>query len=122
MLYLWKGFIWTLKGGSYVEKGAAHKCDRDSKLFGVGRVHNQRFIKGFSRTAYPMTQLTCKGVKFKWIRECEKSFQDLKRRLTSTLMLAILKGLEGFVVYVCKERNRMKRSRDTPSLIKCEYL
>jgi hypothetical protein len=84
--------------------------------------YNQRFIKRFSRTAYPTTQLTCKGVKFKWIRECEKSFQELKRRLTSALMLALLKKLEGFVVYICKERNRMKRSRDTPSLIKCEYL
>ncbi|KAL9391819.1 hypothetical protein Peur_015739 [Populus x canadensis] len=76
--------------------------------------YNQRFIKGFSRTAYPITQLTCKGVKFKWIRECKKSFQELKKRLTFALMVAFLKGLEGFVVYVCKERNRMKISRDTP--------
>ena len=33
-----------------------------------------------------MTGLTRKGVKFEWDDLCEKAFQELKRRLTSTLI------------------------------------
>ena len=42
----------------------------------------RRFIEGFSNIAKPMTKLTKKGVKFEWDEECEKSFQELKRRLS----------------------------------------
>lgn len=38
----------------------------------------RRFIEGFSKIARPLTQLTQKGVSFKWSEACEKSFQELK--------------------------------------------
>ena len=47
------------------------------------------FIEDFSRLAAPMTRLTRKGVKFEWNDLCEKSFKDLKMRLTSALILIV---------------------------------
>uniref|UniRef100_A0A6N2KT27 Reverse transcriptase domain-containing protein n=1 Tax=Salix viminalis TaxID=40686 RepID=A0A6N2KT27_SALVM len=43
----------------------------------------QRFIEGFSTIASPLTRLTCKEIKFVWSKECEGSFQELKKRPTS---------------------------------------
>ena len=50
----------------------------------------KRFIEDFSRLAAPMTKLTRKEVKFEWNDLCEKAFQELKRRLTSTPILIVL--------------------------------
>jgi len=59
----------------------------------------RRFIEGFSKLALPLTQLTRKGQVYVWDAKCEKSFQELKKRLTSAIVL-ILKNLkESFVVY-----------------------
>ena len=41
----------------------------------------RRFIEGFSTIASPLTKLTRKEVRFNWSKECEESFQELKRRL-----------------------------------------
>jgi hypothetical protein len=49
--------------------------------------------------ASPLTKLTRKEVKFIWSKEYEESFQELKERLTSALVLAIPLGIEGFMVY-----------------------
>ncbi|CAL2257126.1 unnamed protein product [Prunus armeniaca] len=59
----------------------------------------RRFIKDFSRIAAPMTKLTQKGVKFIWTQECEKSFQELKTRLTTAPILIIPERDIGYVVY-----------------------
>ena len=49
----------------------------------------RRFIKGFSQIALPLTKLTRKNTQFLWNPDCEKSFQDLKGRLTSTPVLIL---------------------------------
>jgi hypothetical protein len=59
----------------------------------------RRFIEGFSIIASPLTKLTRKEVKFIWSKEYEESFQELKKRLTSALVLAIPLGIEVFMVY-----------------------
>src|SRR5262249_31287922 len=59
----------------------------------------RRFIQDFSSLAFPLTNLTRKDVKFVWTKECEKSFQELKTRLTSALVLSLPDGSGGFVVY-----------------------
>jgi len=59
----------------------------------------QRFIEGFSKLALPLTQLTRKGQAYVWVAECEKSFQELKKRLTSAPMLILPNPKESFVVY-----------------------
>ena len=50
---------------------AAHQLDG---LAGYYR----RFIGNFSKIAKPMTELLKKDTKFKWTKECEASFQELK--------------------------------------------
>ena len=49
----------------------------------------RRFIEDFSRLAAPMTKLTWKEVKFEWNDSCERAFQELKWRLTSTPILVV---------------------------------
>jgi hypothetical protein len=46
-----------------------------------------------------MTRLTQKETKWEWTPECEKSFQELKKRLTIAPVLALPSGTKGFVVY-----------------------
>ncbi|KAH9671308.1 Endonuclease [Citrus sinensis] len=58
-----------------------------------------RFVEGFSKIATSLTRLTRKNAKFQWDDDCEKSFQELKARLTSAPVLTLPSGNEGFVVY-----------------------
>ena len=59
----------------------------------------RRFIEGLSKIARPVTSLTQKGKEFKWIEACEKSFQELKTRLTTTPILTLPDIHRSFVVY-----------------------
>ena len=59
----------------------------------------RRFTKGFSTIVSPLTKLTRKEVRFIWWKECEESLQELKRRLTSSPVLYIPSGIEGFATY-----------------------
>ena len=59
----------------------------------------RRFIEGFSKIAGPLHCLTRKGVKFEWTDRCEGSFQTLKEKLTSALVLTLPEGNKGFEVY-----------------------
>ena len=61
--------------------------------------HYRRFVEGFSQIATPLMQLTRKSVKFHWSIECEKSFQELKRRLNSAPVLTVPISTKGFVIY-----------------------
>ena len=59
----------------------------------------RRFVEGFSSIAAPLTTLTKKKSKFEWTDTCEKSFQELKDRLTSTPTLTLPKCGENYTVY-----------------------
>ncbi|KAL5579962.1 hypothetical protein UlMin_012404 [Ulmus minor] len=59
----------------------------------------RRFVEGFSRIVGPLTTLTRKNVRFTWTEDCEKSFQELKKRLTTAPVLVIPSGNDGFVIY-----------------------
>ena len=59
----------------------------------------RRFVEGFSMIASPLTKLTRKHAKFKWIDECEQAFQELKHRLTTAPVLVSPLGTGNFVVY-----------------------
>ena len=59
----------------------------------------RRFIEGFSRIATPMTRLTRKEVKFELDDRCEEAFQELKRRLTSALILIVPDRGHGYTLY-----------------------
>jgi hypothetical protein len=47
----------------------------------------QRFIEGFSKILKPMTSLLEKGREFKCDEKCQDSFDQLKKRLMSPLVL-----------------------------------
>ncbi|KAL0439985.1 UNVERIFIED_CONTAM: Retrovirus-related Pol polyprotein from transposon.6 [Sesamum latifolium] len=49
----------------------------------------RRFVEGFSIIAGPLTKLLRKGVAFQWTEQCQQSFDELKRRLTSTPILVL---------------------------------
>jgi hypothetical protein len=49
----------------------------------------RRFIEGFSKISKPMTELLQKSKTFEWTPRREASFQELKKRLTTTLVLTM---------------------------------
>ncbi|WMV18927.1 hypothetical protein MTR67_012312 [Solanum verrucosum] len=59
----------------------------------------RRFVEGFSSIASPLKALTQTKSKFEWSEACEKSFQELKDRLTSAPVLTLPKSTNGFVIY-----------------------
>ena len=55
----------------------------------------RQFIKNFSHMAKPLNEL--KGKKeWKWGEEQQKAFEELKEKITSQLVLALLKREEKF--------------------------
>ena len=65
----------------------------------------RRFIEDFSWITAPMTRLTRKEVKFDFDDRCEEAFQELKRRLTSALILIVLDRGQGYTVYCDASRD-----------------
>ncbi|XP_038876706.1 uncharacterized protein LOC120069092, partial [Benincasa hispida] len=59
----------------------------------------RRFVENLSSMAMPLTQLTRKGASFVWSKACKDSFQDLKQRLVSALVLTVPDGSRNFVIY-----------------------
>ncbi|GJS26210.1 reverse transcriptase domain-containing protein [Tanacetum coccineum] len=59
----------------------------------------RRFVEGFSLLALPLTKLMGKGEKFVSNEEREKSFEELKRRLVSSLVLTLPSGTGGYQIY-----------------------
>jgi hypothetical protein len=59
----------------------------------------RRFIEGFSKITKPMIELLGKDKKFEWSANCEASFQELKTRLTTTLVLVTAGTEKSFLVY-----------------------
>jgi hypothetical protein len=49
----------------------------------------RRFIKGFSKIVKPLTTLLEKDREFKWIGACQSSFEELKKRLTTSPVLVM---------------------------------
>jgi hypothetical protein len=58
-----------------------------------------RFIEGFSKLASPLTWFTLKKEPYIWKEDCEKSFLELKRRLYTALVLALLEMGKPYEVY-----------------------
>ena len=57
------------------------------------------FIEVFSKIAKPMTELLKKDKKFEWTEDCEKSFTELKKRLTTAPILTLPDIYRSFEVY-----------------------
>jgi hypothetical protein len=59
----------------------------------------RRFIKGFSKISKPMTEMLKKDKKFEWTSACEASFKELKKRLTTALILVMSDMKKSFSIY-----------------------
>ena len=59
----------------------------------------RRFIENFFRLAVHMTRLTRNEGKFECNDLCEEAFQELKRKLTSALILIVLERGRWYTVY-----------------------
>ena len=57
----------------------------------------QKFIKNFSHTAKPLNELKGKK-KWKWEKEHQETFKELKKKITSQPILTLLKREEKFQV------------------------
>ncbi|XP_048228253.1 uncharacterized protein LOC125369527 [Ricinus communis] len=59
----------------------------------------RRFVEGFSILAKPLTNLLKKNVIFKWDAKCEKSFEELKKRLIYAPVLTLPSGSGGYAIF-----------------------
>jgi hypothetical protein len=59
----------------------------------------RQFIKDFSKIAKPMTRLLEKNKDFDWTEECQSSFEELKKRLTSAPVLILPDITKKFDIY-----------------------
>ena len=59
----------------------------------------RKFVEGFSKIVAPLTRLTRKEEPFLWSEACQQSFDELKKRLASVLVLTLPSGQDGFAVY-----------------------
>ena len=72
-----------------VLKGNAQKKPIEIQSFLELTVYYRQFIKNFSKTAKPLTELTQKQGKFIWDCKCEDGFQELKKCLIEAPVLAL---------------------------------
>jgi ribonuclease HI len=59
----------------------------------------RQFIKDFSKIAKPRTKLLEKNKDFDWTEECQSSFEELKKRLSSTPVLILPDITKTFDIY-----------------------
>jgi hypothetical protein len=59
----------------------------------------RRFIEGFSKIVKPLTTLLEKDREFKWTSACQSSFEELKKRLTTTPVLVMPDLQKSFDIY-----------------------
>ncbi|WVZ91094.1 LOW QUALITY PROTEIN: hypothetical protein U9M48_037308 [Paspalum notatum var. saurae] len=79
-----------------VRMAATHQCHEVRSFLGLAGYY-RRFIEGFAKIAGPPFALAKKGAKFEWTTACEKSFQELKARLTIDPVLPDI--FRDFVIY-----------------------
>ena len=65
----------------------------------------RKFVEGFSKIAAPLTRVSRKEEPFLWSKACHQSFDELKKRLTSVLVLTLPSGQDGFAVYCDASRH-----------------
>jgi hypothetical protein len=67
-------------------------------FLGLSRYY-ERFIEEFLEISKPMTELLEKDKQFEWTSACEASFQELKKRLTTALVLVMPDIEKPFSIY-----------------------
>jgi hypothetical protein len=96
-----------LKGGIFVDPSKVQDVLSWNARMSVGDIRSflglagyyRRFIEGFSKISKPMTELLEKDKKFEWTSACKASFQELKKRLTTALILVMSDIEKSFSIY-----------------------
>jgi hypothetical protein len=72
-----------------------------SKIFSFLELagYHRQFIKDFSKIAKPMTKLLENNKTLEWTAECQTSFEELKKCLTSTPVLVLLDLTKKYDIY-----------------------
>jgi hypothetical protein len=65
----------------------------------VSEIQSFLGLKDFSNIAKPMMKLLEKNKAFEWTEECQTSFEELKKRLNSALMLILSDLTKKFDIY-----------------------
>jgi hypothetical protein len=103
------------KGGIFVDPSKVQDVLSWNAPTSVGDIQSflelagyyQRIIEEFSKISKPMTELLEKDKKFEWTSSCEASFQELKKRLTTALILVMPDMEKPFSIYCdasCQEQ------------------
>jgi hypothetical protein len=77
---------------------ATYDCFIDSEFSRIAGYYHQ-FIKDFSKIAKPMMKLLKKNKAFEWTAECQASFEELRKHLTSALVLVLPDLTKKFDIY-----------------------
>ena len=59
----------------------------------------RRFIRNFFLVASPLNELLKKNVRFEWSEECQRSIDELKKRLTTASVLTLSDDSSDYVIY-----------------------
>ena len=59
----------------------------------------RRLIKNFSLIASPLNELLKKNIRFEWYEKCQKSMDELKKRLTIGSVLTLPNDSSDYVIY-----------------------
>jgi hypothetical protein len=94
-------------GGVLVDPGKVKDVLNWMPLATISEIQNflglagyyRRFIKDFSKIAKLMMKLLEKNKTFKWTMECQASFEELKRRLSSSPVLVLPDLTKKFDIY-----------------------
>ena len=61
-------------------------------------------MEGLSSIASPLTRLTQKMIKFQWSDDCDKTYAELKTRLTTVPILTLPEGSNCYFIYYDSSR------------------
>ncbi len=81
-----------------VEEWPTPKSVKDVQRFLGLCNYYRRFVENFAFIARPLHNLTKKNVKFIWSKDCEKAFQELKKRLITSPILMHPDTQKPFIV------------------------
>jgi hypothetical protein len=76
-------------------------------FLGLAGYYHQ-FIKDFSKIAKPMMKLLEKNKTFEWTMECQASFEELRKRLTSAPILVLPDLTKKFDIYCDASRQGLR--------------
>ena len=65
----------------------------------------RKFVKDFLKITSPLTNLLKKANKFEWIEKCERTFPELRQRLTTAPILMLPVEGKEYAIYTDASKN-----------------